>query len=126
MVKKKSKLKKKAATKKTTHRRRTRGCPPGAIPITLTVNPQNQTVTNPNTVHVSKMKKDHVKWQAGKKFTIDFNGPNGSPFPTSHFSGGPGNPACSGTVIGPPNLDYKYTAQILGATEEDPIIHTDP
>ncbi len=123
------KPKRKPAPKRKGSRRRKRGCPPGAIPITLTVDPRtNQTVADPPyPVHVSKnVKKQHVKWQSGKNFTVTFVAPKGSPFAKTKFTGGPGNPACSGYVVGAINEDYKYIAQVAGADPLDPIIHTDP
>ena len=123
------KSKKKVAAKKKSHRRKTsKASCPGATPVTLTVNPtNNQTVAHPSTpVHVSKKKKEQVKWNAGgAKFTIDFGSASNSPFQQWYFKSSTGKPVCSGTVIGPTDVPYKYTAQVDGADPLDPIIHTD-
>jgi hypothetical protein len=104
-----------------------KGCP-GAIPVNLTVNPNTGiTVAHPSTpVHVSKKKKKQVRWNAGgAKFTIDFGSAANSPFRKWYFPSSTGKPVCSGTVIGPINTPYKYTATVDGASPLDPIIHTD-
>jgi hypothetical protein len=91
-------------------------------PITIS-NDNGTTKVSPNDVSLSIRNSDSVKWQGSADFTVTFD--NGSPFSQSSFSGGAGNPASSGACSNGTNgTEYKYTAQISGATAVDPTIKT--
>ena len=123
----KKKHKKKATKKKAARKKTKSACPPGLFSVSLSCGAGGVTQANPNKVNkVSKKAKDEVKWHSGKNFTVDFDKPEGSPFAASHFQGGPGNPAYSGSVVGSNFGDYGYTAKVEGCKAKDPIIHTDP
>lgn len=96
------------------------------FPITIT-NQSGTTNAHPDPQHISVGLGDEVVWQGAADWTVDFDGPNGSPFALSHFCGSAGNPDHSGLPVNAKlNTDYKYTAKISGAAPKDPIIHTDP
>ncbi|HET7841176.1 MAG TPA: hypothetical protein VFM21_06195 [Terriglobia bacterium] len=101
-------------------------CPRGLFTVHIK-NTNGQTAVDHYKIdHVRKNIGDEVKWIGDGDFTVDFNYPEGSPFATSHYSGGKGNPQYSGGVVSSTYTDFRYTAQIAGATPLDPIIHTDP
>ena len=73
---------------------------------------------------VSKGDGNEVVWQGNQGFGITFQN---SPFTQSTFSGGPGNPAHSGSAkLDVPDGIYKYTITSPGATPLDPGVRVDP
>jgi hypothetical protein len=94
------------------------------FPITI-LKASGKTKVVPNRVDISVGHHDGVVWNGAAAFVVDFHGD--SPFVASIFTGGPGHPAYSGPAKAGCELkDYKYSAVIAGASEVDPIIHTDP
>lgn len=121
------KHKRKPAPRKKKRTKRATPCPAGIFPVHLSCGSDGVTSANPNKVNkVSKKAKDEVKWHSGTHFTVDFDQPEGTPFASNHFEGGPGSPAYSGEVLSTNYRNYKYTAKVDDYKALDPIIHTDP